>query len=446
VRIVIPTTGSRGDVQPYVALGMALQARGHRVRLASHANFEDFVRDHGLDFFPIEGDARALQSSEVGDRMLRSGGNAFAFLREFARLRVPLMADLMAGCQHAAEDADVLFLTNTELALGLSVAEKLELPVCLAALQPAAPTRHFANFLMPDVPDWLPDGGAYNLLSHAIIGEYFWQQLRSAVNEARRDVLDLPPLPFLGPFPRFLWSAPCLYGFSAHVVPHPSDWGANQHLTGYWFLDDGANWQPPPKLVDFLESGPPPVYVGFGSMHNRDADEVTELVVQALTRAGQRGVLFTGWNGLRTVDLSDRICPIDSAPHDWLFPRMAAVVHHGGAGTTAAALRAGVPALVVPFMSDQPFWARRVLALGVGPEPLPRKQLTVERLAHGIRIAATDPGIRRRAKALGGLIQVEDGANRAAELIERHQTAFYRLPAPLFPAYTRFRSRQTAAT
>jgi UDP:flavonoid glycosyltransferase YjiC (YdhE family) len=475
VRIVIPTTGSRGDVQPYVALGMALQTRGHTVCLATHADFEPFVRGHGLDFFPVERDARALQGSEVGDRMVHSGGNPFAFLREFARLRLPLMADLMAGCLQAAEEADVLFLTNTEMVVGLSVAEKLSLPVCLTALQPAAPTRHFPNFLLPDapdwpgpfavshwarrfavsprmtanrpapnlpslkqqtaLPDWLPDGGAYNLLSHLVVGEYFWQQLRLAVNQARRDVLHLPPLPFLGPFPKFFWSALCLYGFSALVVPRPSDWSANQHVTGYWFLDDAADWQPPAALVDFLNAGPPPVYVGFGSMHNRDADEITDLVIRALTRAGERGILLTGWDGLRPVRSSEGFFPIESVPHDWLFPRVAAVVHHGGAGTTAAALRAGVPAQVVPFMSDQPFWARRVHLLGVGPPPIPRKQLTVEQLALGIHKAVTDPLIRYRAAVLGQRIRAEKGAERAAEVVDQYLAHPREAFQPHFPIF-----------
>jgi sterol 3beta-glucosyltransferase len=174
-------------------------------------------------------------------------------------------------------------------------------------------------------------------------------------------------------------------------------------------------------LRAFLEAGPPPVYVGFGSMHNRDADQVTALVVEALDRAGQRGILFAGWNGLGQVTNSDRLLLLESStPHDWLFPRMAAVVHHGGAGTTAAALRAGVPAVIVPYMSDQPFWARRVHELGAGPLPVPRGRLSVRRLAEGIHHAVTNPAHRARAAELGRAIRAEDGVGCAVRLFEEH--------------------------
>ncbi|MCP4593378.1 MAG: glycosyltransferase family 1 protein, partial [bacterium] len=157
------------------------------------------------------------------------------------------------------------------------------------------------------------------------------------------------------------------------MAPKPSDWGEQAHVTGYWFLDHVSDWQPPADLVRFLESGPPPVYVGFGSMMSRRAEQTTRITLDALKQSGQRGLIATGWGALSQSDLPDEVFLIESVPHDWLFPRTAAVVHHGGAGTTGAGLRAGVPGIVVPFGGDQPFWARRVEALGVGPAPIPRK-------------------------------------------------------------------------
>jgi UDP:flavonoid glycosyltransferase YjiC (YdhE family) len=420
MRVTIPTSGSRGDVQPYVALGAGLRGSGWDVCLATHADFEPLVRGHELDFFPLLGSGQSLQASETGDRMLQSGGNPFTFLREFARLRRPLVADLMHNCRLACRDADLILLSNTELFIGQAVAEKLRLPTVWASLQPTTPTRYRPNFLFPEKPPWLHDGGAYNLLTHWVAGEALWQLMRPAVNRARHEVLGLPPAPFVGPARQFLSPPLSLDGYSPLVVPPASDWNARHHVTGYWFLDDGARWQPPADLAAFLAGGPPPVYVGFGSMHNRDAKEVTQLVLEALALAGQRGVLLLGWGGLRPVRGCDCAFPLESVPHDWLFPRVAAVVHHGGAGTTAAGLRAGVPSLVIPYMSDQPFWGRRVRELGVGPEPIPRKELTAERLAEGIRRAVTDPDMRRRAAALGGGIRAEDGVGRAVELLHRY--------------------------
>jgi sterol 3beta-glucosyltransferase len=200
------------------------------------------------------------------------------------------------------------------------------------------------------------------------------------------------------------------------VVPPPPDWPAWLHVTGYWFLDAEPGWQPPAALVDFLQSGPPPVYIGFGSMAGRDPEQRAEIALKALERSGRRGILLEGWGGLQPGDLPDSVLAVDAVPHDWLFPQMAAVVHHGGAGTTAAGLRAGTPTVVVPFFGDQPFWGRRVAELGAGPAAIPQKQLTVERLAAAIRAATSDESMRTHAHQLSQRIRNEDGIAHAVEL------------------------------
>jgi UDP:flavonoid glycosyltransferase YjiC (YdhE family) len=209
-----------------------------------------------------------------------------------------------------------------------------------------------------------------------------------------------------------------LGSYSSIVVPRPPDWGEHIHVTGYWFLDPDLDWQPPAGLVDYLESGSPPVYIGFGSMVSRIPRQTTQLISEALERSGQRGVLSTGWGGLGSAELSANVFMLDSVPHAWLFPRVSAVVHHGGSGTTGAGLRAGVPSVLVPHMGDQPFWAKRVAELGVGPQPIPRSQLTAGRLASAISSAVTDTGMHARAEALGERIRSEDGVGRAISIIE----------------------------
>jgi UDP:flavonoid glycosyltransferase YjiC (YdhE family) len=222
-------------------------------------------------------------------------------------------------------------------------------------------------------------GGLYHLASHYLTEQIFWQFARPAVNRWRQAALDLPPYPLLGVFDQ-LYQADqfFLYGYSPLVVPKPANWPDSAQVTGYWFLDHPADWQPPADLQDFLTSGDPPVYVGFGSMPDRNAAEITEITIEALAQTGRRGLLLTGWGGLTNADLPDYLFKIEAAPHDWLFPRMAAVVHHGGAGTTAAGLRAGVPSLVVPYFGDQFFWGQRVAELEVGPRPLARQKLSAE--------------------------------------------------------------------
>jgi sterol 3beta-glucosyltransferase len=249
--------------------------------------------------------------------------------------------------------------------------------------------------------------------------QMFWQSTKSVDAETRK-LLGLPKPPFWGPFRDLARrQTPTLYGYSTHVLPRPQDWNAQIHITGYWFLDEGEGWQPPADLVAFLDAGDPPVYIGFGSMGSRNPEEAGRIALDALARSGQRGIIAAGWGGLKTGDLPESVHLISALPHSWLFPRMAAVVHHGGAGTTAAGLRAGVPSIITPFGMDQPFWGRRVAELGVGPQPIPRKKLTAERLAAAITEATTNPTMRRRAAALGEAIRSEDGIGNAVAMVAR---------------------------
>jgi UDP:flavonoid glycosyltransferase YjiC (YdhE family) len=211
---------------------------------------------------------------------------------------------------------------------------------------------------------------------------------------------------------------PIFFAFSPSVVARPHDWGPDIHVTGYWFLEPEVGWQPPALLARFLEEGPPPVYVGFGSIVARDPRGLVEVTLEALAQTGQRGILSPAWAGLEAGDLPDDVYLLDAAPHMWLFPRMAAVVHHGGAGTVGAGLRAGVPNVVVPFTSDQPFWGRRVSALGAGPQPIPERRLTADALASAIARAVGDEAMRARAQALGKRIRGEDGVARAIAVLE----------------------------
>ena len=213
-----------------------------------------------------------------------------------------------------------------------------------------------------------------------------------------------------------------LYGWSPSVLPQPADWGRWLHVTGYWFLEHPGEWKPPRELADFLDSGPPPVYVGFGSMNKTDPEELTDIVLRALERTDRRGVLVAGWGGISNSALSDMVYRVDEVPHDWLFERIEAAIHHGGAGTTAASLRAGIPTIVVPFFADQPFWGRRVAELGVGPQPIPRRSLTVEWLANAIQQATADRVMKSRASALGQRIRAENGIERAVEAFDLHIT------------------------
>ena len=415
MHITVLAYGSRGDVQPYVALGAGLRRAGHTVRLAAPEPFEPFVTEHGLEFSPLPGDPAQLMQKMVEE----AGASLFRLVPVILEYAIPLGIQMLTSVRQACQGTDGIIHSFLMTVTGHEVARQLGVPD-LSALVFAVfvPTATFPN---PGFPE-LPLGSVYNRLTHRLFAQTFWQGNRLAYAWIRRQHPELGRLSRWAFDPSNEQPTPILYGFSPQVLPKPTDWDEHVHVTGYWFLEATSGWRPPPELVDFLEKGPPPVYVGFGSViiQERAAKRLTGIALEALTRTGQRGLLLTGWGGLVETDLPDDVLAIDFAPFDWLFPRMVALVHHGGMGTTAAGLRAGVPAVVVPFTADQPFWGRRIHQLGVGPRPIPRKKLTAEGLAEAIRAMTGDQGMRQRAARLGERVRAEDGVQRAVEVVERY--------------------------
>ena len=411
MHIAIIALGSRGDVQPYIALGVGLNVAGHVVRLVTHENFAPLAAAHGLEVRTVRGDVQAVAESEEM-RALLAKGNFLAITRRTAQEAKRAMEHWAKDGLAACRGVELIVAGIGGLFIGLALAEKLDVPFMQAYLVPFTPTGEFPGVLLPVALPRL--GGGFNRLSHRLVRQVMWQGSRAADNVARQQVLDLPAAPLTGPFGSArLRQLPVLYGFSPAVVPRPADWDANIHVTGYWFLDSAVGWTPPPALAEFLDDGPPPVYVGFGSMASRQPEETADLVLRALAETGQRAVMLLGWAGLRADRLPASVIMVESVPHAWLFPRVAAVVHHGGAGTTAAGLRAGAPSVLIPFFGDQAFWAARVQALGVGPTPISRRELTAARLATAIHQAVTDEALRRRAADLGATIRAEDGVGHA---------------------------------
>lgn len=417
MHILIIATGSRGDVEPYLALGKGLLKAGNSVRFVTHLNFAELVAAHGLELWPVEVNVQDIaQSAEMQERIEK--GNFIKLMAQMAKEAQLGALQLAKAGLAACQGMDLILAGLGGVFPAIALADKLGLPLVQAYYAPFTPTRAYPSFLFPRLPSWL--GNALNRPSYTLARQVIWQGFRSADNLARKEVLELPPAPFSGPYTsECMRGMPTLYGYSPSVIPPPPDWGEDIHVTGYWFSEAAEEWPPPPDLVEFLEAGPPPVYIGFGSMSNRNPKEMADLVIKALGICNQRAILLSGWGGLHSTDLPETVFMIDSVPHSWLFPRMAAVVHHGGAGTTSAGLRAGIPSMIIPFFGDQPFWGQRIADLGVGPQPIPRKKLTVERLAHAIQIAVTDPDMRQRAADLGTKIRGEDGIACAVEIIQQ---------------------------
>ena len=416
MRLLLVTIGSRGDIQPFIPLALGLQTAGYTVRIATHGPYEEFVRGYGLDFAPVVGDPQAIISGDSGLDWLETGRNPLMFLQRMRDLVGTMMQDMGRDVLAAADGMDAILFSVLGYFPAAPIAEKLGIPSIGLHLQPVHPTREFPGIMFPNLPANLPLQNVYNRFTHNLGLDLNWWLFKPSFNAMRTTALSLPPerTPFRTQMSR---PYPVIHGFSRHVVPRPADWGDNLKLSGYWFLDD-TDWEPPSALLDFLAAGRKPVYLGFGSMTNRDAEKVTNIMLAAVRQSGERAVLLSGWAGIGNSDLPDTIYKIDNAPHSWLFPRMAAVVHHGGAGTTAAGLRAGVPSVLIPHFADQPFWGWRVRALGVGPDFIPQQRLTANKLAHAMHVAATNNGLQQRAAALGTKIRAEDGVGTAVRYIE----------------------------
>lgn len=412
VRVAIMTAGSRGDVAPYTGLGHGLACAGHEVTLVTHGCFERLVAGSGVGFHALPVDPRAELESERGKGLHRSTTGAGKLIRvvEMARALVGQLTDHLID---AAQASDVLLLSSSLAPLGHTVAEGLALPSMGVYLQPLAPTREFAP-PVTGVRSWGPvvnraAGYGVNVAVERVFAEAV-RTLRSRLG-----------LPHTGSGAarrareRQRW--PVQHGFSPLVVRQPRDWRPGLDVAGYWWPYDGEAAQLPSPLRDFLEAGPPPVFVGLGSATVPDPARISAEVVRALRAGGWRGVIQRGWGGLHAT--GDDMFAVDEVPHSVLFPRMAAVVHHAGAGTTAAGLRAGVPAVPVPIQFDEGFWAARLVTLGVAPQAIPLRRLTSGRLGAALARATAEPSYRQRAHGLAALIRAEDGVRPVLDAVNR---------------------------
>jgi sterol 3beta-glucosyltransferase len=410
-RILLLTSGTRGDVQPFVALARGLRRAGHDVSLCTHERFRGFVEEHGVRYAFMNDDLLRLADTPEGRALTEGRGNPIAALRTVG----PIFARMLREAQAAAAGVDLIVHHPKSLAAP-SLSEAYEVPAVMALPVPSmTPTRAFALPLLGD----RDLGGPLNRLSYAPLS--LQTSAFRGVLDAWRSELGLPRARLRPPHVDALGRpVPTLYPVSPRLVTRPVDWPETTVLTGAWFLDDMA--APSADLAAFLADGPAPVTIGFGSMVGSDPAGRAAMVLEAVERAEVRAVLVAGWGGLDPSAipdrLRDRVHVVPSAPFAWLFPRSAAVVHHGGAGTTAEGLRAGVPSLICPFFGDQPYWGGRVARLGVGPRPIPQRRLTGSRLASAFRSMLDDRAMRDRAAALGREVAAEDGVGEAVRRLE----------------------------
>jgi sterol 3beta-glucosyltransferase len=409
MKALLLTVGSQGDVRPFVALAVRLRVAGHEAVLAAPAVFAGLAGAYEVPFVPLE-----LEMGQVGEAV--AGRYGLRHMLRFCRAAGRRMAAVFPALEAAAGGGADVVVHHPVLPLGQHVAELLGVPAVVVEAMPAlVPTREFPSTVWPcRVPRML------SRPSYRAAGRLAGTWCRKDIDRWRRDVLDLPPRrgrhdPLVSAD-----GAPVtvLHAFSQHVVPRPADWPATAHLTGYWLLPAPEGWSPPRRLAAFLEAGDPVVYVGFGSMPSLDAARLASSIMTAAEENDVRVVVASLDPALRRRLPSGRFLVIRNAPHDWLFPRMEAIVHHGGAGTTAAALYAGKPQVIWPFSFDQPFWARRMASLGLAPQARPVDELTGPVLASALAAALGDAGMARRSAALATLLRAEDGVGTAVSHLE----------------------------
>lgn len=398
MKLVVLTYGTEGDTRPLVALSHALRVAGHEVHLLGDAYPLGLAHELGIPASPLSGDVRALlaERGQAGPQstakalMNLTNENCTAWMRQ--------TLTVTEGC-------DAIVTSGLAGLVGLSVAERLNIKAIGAGMIPLTPSREFPSPFLPSsrIPKWL------NKVSLSLTNQLVWLAFKKALNRARADVLGLPPR-------TTLWrDHPMLYGISPTILPRPPDWPAHAHLCGQWALPTDLDQAPPTELVRFLAAGAAPIYMGFGSMVGVDMPKIVDAMITALD--GRRAVFSRGWHGLDDATLPDNILCIDPTPHEWLFPRMAAVIHHGGSGTTHSALRAGRPAIVMPFVGDQPFWAGRLRQLGVAPAPISSNRPNAHALAAAIRFTEQEDVVAR-ATALGRSMSCEDGLTTAVAALE----------------------------
>jgi sterol 3beta-glucosyltransferase len=408
LNIVILIVGSRGDVQPFIAFGKGLQQAGHRVRLATHVTFRQFVTENGLEFYPLKGDPELLMNFMVNHPDMITLDP-----KEISKKK-----EIMSQIYHSTWDACTahnfraeVIISNPPVNVHVHLAQRLQVPLHIMFTMPWSATKDYMHPLAP------MQSRLENKTSYQVVDRMVWIGLGGIQNDFRKKI-GLSSI-MRGSSLVSKLKVPHIYCMSPHLAPKPTDWESHIDVVGFWYLDLQTNYKPPQDLLDFLAAGPPPVYIGFGSIVVDDPKTLGKNVIDAVIQSGQRALISPGWAKLgEGMDLPPTIKLIGAAPHDWLFPRCAAVCHHGGAGTTAAGLKAGCPTIIVPFFGDQPFWGSCVAQQGVGPTPIPNKQLTAEKLKDAI-LFCVQPDVQKKAKEFGEKLRNEDGVKTAVEAFHR---------------------------
>lgn len=414
MKVTILTYGSRGDVQPFIPLSLGLMKRGHSVKLAAPSRFAALVVSNGIPFIPLAGNPEEL-SRQMND----AGYNFIKIVHEIGRHALGIAADISRQVEECCEDADLIIHTFLHVVGGHTLARRKNIPDVHIQLFPMfTSTGDYPNITLPNLN--LPP---LNRLTHSLAAKATWSMSKWGYDYVRRRY-GLPKQRLFWPFDNDpnRSPTPVLCAWSPNVITPSRDWSPHVHVTGYLVDDSDDLYQPSTELQRFLDSGDAPICISFGSMLNRDAERIDQIVRESLRQTKNRGLVLSGWSRVKDHS-SKEMLYIDTAPHQWLLPRCKIVIQHGGAGTTSAGLRAGIPNIIIPHTADQPFWGGRVHAIGAGPSPIPVKKLSVDNLTKAI-LKADDPHVRNRVYDIGRALRAETGVDNAVAQVEKISNEF----------------------
>lgn len=405
MKIVIATYGTEGDARPFAALCRGLMDAGHEARLLADASTLGSAQALGVPTVALSGDIRGTFSAEHSiANVVTKGGGFNQTAHALAKIANENAESWLRAIIEAGEGCDAILVAGLAAFAGFSAAEYLGIKSIGSGMIPITPTTAFPSPFLP--PKWVPR--MLNRASHRFVNAMLWKAFRDKTNAARA-AFKLPPR-------KAVWTGqPMVYGVSPSLVPTAADWPANAHLCGQWQVQSHA-WSPEPAFANFLAAGETPIYIGFGSMTGFDATRLLDALIEVM--AGRRTLFYSGWSGIDSKTLPDNFFAIGDTPHDWLFPRTAAVIHHGGSGTTHSAARAGVPSIVTPFAGDQFFWAERLRSVGVAPTAVDGRRPKADAFAAALEFVATTQA-KERAQALGEAMRTEDGVSEAVATLER---------------------------
>ena len=404
MKFIVATYGTEGDARPFAALCRGLMDAGHEARLLADAATLGSAQALSVPAIALAGDIRGTLSRDHGIvGVVAKGGGFNQTARALARIANENVESWLRTIIEAGEGCDAILAAGLAAFAGFSAAEYLGARSIGSGMIPITPTAAFPSPFLP--PKWVPR--LLNRASHRFVNAMLWKAFRDKTNAARA-MFKLPPR-------KAVWTGlPMVYGVSPNLLPTPADWPANVHLCGQWLAPCPAR-MPPPALADFLAAGEAPIYIGFGSMTGFDNARLLDALIEAMT--GRRALFHPGWSGIDPKALPDNFLAIGNTPHDWLFPRTAEVIHHGGSGTSHSAARAGVPSIVTPFAGDQFFWAERLRLAGVAPAAVDGRRPKVEAFARALDFAATAQ-VRNRARVLGETMRAEHGVVDAVVALE----------------------------